>query len=83
MTHWRTEQLGHNTDIFDTEGQAIAEVWGGRILEEGKANARLIAAAPVLLNALRRLLNDSQYKDHPEASQMAINAIVAATGKHP
>lgn len=36
-----------------------------------------------LLNALRRLLSDSQYKDHPEASQMAIDAIVAATGKHP
>jgi ketopantoate reductase len=25
--------------------------------------------------ALRRLLNDSMYKDHPEASQMAIDAL--------
>lgn len=50
---------------------------------EGRANAKLLVEAPALLDALRRLLSDSQYKDHPEASQMAINAIVAATGKHP
>ena len=48
---------------------------------EREANARLIAAAPELLVALRRLLNDSMYKDHPEASQMAIVAIAKAEGR--
>jgi UDP:flavonoid glycosyltransferase YjiC (YdhE family) len=28
-----------------------------------------------LREALKRLLNDSMYKDHPEASQMAIDAL--------
>lgn len=32
-----------------------------------------------LLGACRRLVNDSMYKDHPEASQMAIDAIAAAS----
>lgn len=36
-----------------------------------------------LLAALGRLLNDSMFKDHPEASQMAIDAIIKATGEHP
>lgn len=43
------------------------------------ANAKLIAAAPDLLAACQRMVNDSMFKDHPEASQMAIDAIAKAT----
>lgn len=35
---------------------AIAEITGGRGLEEDEANARLIAAAPELLEALEQIL---------------------------
>ncbi len=44
------------------------------------ANARLIAAAPELLDALKVLLNETMFKDHPAASQMAVDAIAKATG---
>lgn len=46
------------------------------------ANFRLAAAAPKMLLALKRLVNDSMYKDHPEASQMAIASIAEAEGAH-
>jgi hypothetical protein len=42
------------------------------------ANARLIAAAPEMLAALKRLVNDSMFIHHPVASQMAIDAIALA-----
>lgn len=42
--------------------------------------ALVMAASPAMLAALQRLVNDSMFKDHPEASQMAIDAITAATG---
>ena len=40
---------------------------------------RRIKAATELLRALQRLVNDSMYKDHPEASAMAYAAIAEAT----
>ncbi len=52
-------------------------------LPREEANARLIAAAPDMLAALQRLVNDSMFKNHPEASQMAIDAIAKATGEAP
>ena len=36
-----------------------------------------------MLAALQRIVNDSMFKDHPEASQMAIDAIAKATGSQP
>ena len=48
-------------------------------IEIQTANANLIAAAPDLLLACKRMVNDSMFKDHPEASQMAIDAIAKAT----
>jgi len=46
-----------------------------------EANARLIAAAPELLKALKVLLNETMYKNHPAQSQIAIDAIAKAEGK--
>lgn len=48
---------------------------------ERDANAHLIAAAHDMYAALGRLLNDSMFKDHPEASQMAIDALAKARGE--
>lgn len=36
-----------------------------------------------LLGACRRLVNDSMFKDHPEASQMAMDAIAMSEGYTP
>ena len=48
------------------------EAWGNQQAAEIE---RLTAENAMLRAALTRLLNDSMYKDHPEASQMAIDAI--------
>jgi hypothetical protein len=53
--------------------------WCSGMQAEDEANRRLIAAAPDMLAALECLVNDSMFKDHPEASQMAIDAIAKAT----
>lgn len=42
---------------------------------------RLRAINADLLAALECLLHETMYKNHPEASQMAIDAILKATGK--
>lgn len=55
---------------------------GGR--DEAEANARLIAAAPALLEALQQLLEHGEFTDYPNtrqwnAVQAARAAIAAAT----
>jgi hypothetical protein len=55
---------------------------------EAEANARLIAAAPDLLVALRNLLDDTQHRDHdcgdgPCPVRDARAAIAKATGDQP
>jgi hypothetical protein len=67
--------------ICNGKDNTIASTGGDSTLAgHHEANARLIAAAPEMLAALGRLVNDSMFKDHPEASQMAIDAIAKATG---
>lgn len=59
-------------------GQACAKQ---DIYKQIQANARLIAAAPDLLDALQVLLNATMHKNHPAESDMAIAAIAKAKGK--
>lgn len=71
----------HGFDFTITNPKGDAEL--GNWLVAGvrwNGNAHLIAAAPDLLAACERLVNDSMFKDHPDASQMALNAIAKATG---
>lgn len=65
--------------VFGPDGNSIATVDPSQPDEsEANANARLMAAAPDMLTALKVLVNDSMFKDHPAASQMAIDAIAKA-----
>ena len=66
--------------ICTADGRRYIGLAGLQDDETCEANARMIAAAPDLLDALKRLVNDSMFKDHPDASQMAIDAIAKAEG---
>lgn len=78
----------HNGDFKDGKPLLVNRFYAhvedcrsqGGSIEEAKANALLIAAAPDLLAALEHLLNETMYRDHPAASQQAIDAIAKATG---
>ena len=53
----------------------------GKTPDERNANARLIAAAPDLLDALRGMLNIGETKaEYDAAMQRAVDAIAKATG---
>lgn len=60
---WRVRKCDGGYRLFDRDDWAIVSegcitpclVWGGSAFEEGAANARLIAAAPELLEALRAM----------------------------
>jgi hypothetical protein len=51
--------------------------------EEAKANARLIAAAPLMLEALENLENDDGTTMPASAWTLVLDAIEAATGERP
>jgi hypothetical protein len=61
--------------VVDSEGRGIANCG-----TNGAANARLIAAAPELLEALRALLDDQQDASLPVLAR-ARAAVAAATGE--
>ncbi len=61
----------------DEHGIVIAEMWAG-LPEEQVANARLIAAAPDLLDAARKA-HDIVQKIHPDAAEILWQAIREAT----
>jgi len=62
--------------ISDDEGRVIANVRyaQGAEQEENLANARLIAAAPELLEALRKVANCSRYTD-PSDTEYALDQL--------
>ena len=61
---WRTEGF-ENLVVNSAEGYTMTLAAGGKdaCLDELKANARLIAAAPELLDALRELCADKYLSD--------------------
>ena len=76
-----------------TEGRAIASTWDTycdetdetHTSDEDRANARLIAAAPDMLTALRVITSDARImgwltRNDPKALQQADDAIGKATG---
>ncbi len=77
VTEWENE----DGDVID-----ICELPVARYDDENEANARLIAAAPDLLEALRTLVNMAKsfpselHKDHPDVIE-ALAAIAKATGE--
>jgi hypothetical protein len=77
----------HTPGPWKVESDGMAIALGGEVItsrfapenayaDEARANARLIAAAPELLNALRRLINDNS----SEARLAGLAAITKAEG---
>ena len=70
-TLWKRSNLDLPTQIKDDKGRliAVAMITGGKFAVsqvEAEANARLIAAAPELLEALNALLDCWGYGDKPQ-----------------
>lgn len=76
-------------DIFDPRGRDVVTVYGGGVeVESREANARLIAAAPDLLQmliwmttGLPDLLEGCGYQDEENLVGQAIDLIAKATGE--
>ncbi len=82
---WECVQLSHGTMLVRSKASGmngyIAEIYSSRP-SEWKANARLIAAAPELLDALMELAD--WYREHTGLPPAAANAAIAkATGGQP
>lgn len=77
--------LGDLYTVSDDDGWPVAiTALGMRDADECLANARLIAAAPDLLVALKRLsskANFDGYDDHPEGCGCCIHEALAAIAK--
>ena len=63
---WHTNEGSHPSDqVFDAQGHIIADCkWTNHIHTIREANARLIAAAPELLEALHHALNDLESRQY-------------------
>lgn len=85
---WLVVKCDGGFRAFDTDDWTIigqnkivpALVWGGVAFEEGKANARLIAAAPEMLEALQAARSILDEQISPNACAMADAAIAKAIG---
>jgi len=86
---WHVQAITDGRNIRDSSNRGVARAgeYYGRSSDlnikkdEAEANKHLIAAAPELLEALERIVNDSMHKVHPIASQMALAAINKAIGE--
>jgi len=78
---WYLGKRAGNPAIYGKDGTEIAEILQG-LTPEWRDNARLIAAAPELLEALKELLADKYLSDPINADRMAKAraAIAKATG---
>ena len=80
---WEVSDTGAN--IYGATGDIVASVHGlpkPHLTSEGKANARLIAAAPELLKALKNLVDESHFglARRNKARELARAAIAKAEG---
>jgi hypothetical protein len=81
----------YGVGVYDEDGNSVCHVnltrgvssFGGvaDIVEEGQANARLIAAAPTMLEALKDLLRDSDFDPSEPLTTEEVSRIAAAQGK--
>ena len=82
-SHWTNECNGtriEGLEITDTDGNIICLTWDSEFPEEtDEANAQLIAAAPELLEALKRVLDNLNEPD--KIICIAERAIAKAEGK--
>lgn len=77
---WRPLEVARGIGVFDDDGQLIAGP-GAYGLATGRANARLIAAAPKMLAALQLIaeLHDNGLEPDVENWQFIDDTITAAT----
>lgn len=94
---WRVCELTRRYGVYDSSGTSIAKIDGayGVAMERRKADAHLIAAAPMLYEALDRILNaedatqygvdndnrDARYRELAMALQDGRAALKAARGE--
>lgn len=65
-------------EIFDHDGAQIAAIQHYRVADEAiSANARLIASAPELLEALKRFASAMEQRSYPELQGVASDAFAA------
>ena len=67
---WHLGRRAGNPAIYSQDGAEIAEILQG-LTPEWRENARLIAAAPEMLAALKELLADKYLADPINADRMA------------
>jgi hypothetical protein len=81
---WKAIKAPHGPiDIFDCNDHDIVTLYGGNGVEAKEANARLIAAAPEMLKALREIIAVAEGKHlRPIMGIEAVRlAIAKATGE--
>lgn len=79
MAKWNIEDDGINDAEIKSESGTVAIIASGG--KDGKANARLIAAAPELLEAAQAVVNDHMFADIPESHKRAIIALSEAVAR--
>ena len=79
--HWGND-FWVGTEPSGLTGKVARVIWGmGEDVEEGRENARLIAAAPELLAACRYIVDAGETADEMKAVEMALDAIAKAEGR--
>lgn len=76
---WSTSNHAHDYRLFKPNGAELPYVAPGNDHSEARANARLIAAAPDMLDILRAAL-DPERDDHADALNMARDLIKKIDG---